>query len=384
MPVLPLRPVGVVCLVGLIASAGLLSCADPETPISPVSVFSYGPETVERDRSQNIALRVARTYGSTEAEDEGALYIPLHVDFDADGNVFVSDNGHKAIVVFSEAGEFLRRIGRPGQGPGEFTVIRGMAVAGGAVYALGGPHRLSVWSTDGTLLRDVHTPLLFRSVEAFDDATLVVTYGSNDFADTAGYESVVIAGYRDTVDGLQETNQYVTIPQLSRVSSTPPVDLPDSIFALAGDGIIYWSETREYEVTASAESRELWRLRVAVEPERVTDEDVDDALSHARIPVTRSSYTWPETFPVLRYMAVDGHGHLYVYPWMRRRVRNLPSVTTVPVDVFDRSGKHIFSGTIDKQPWFAGRGDLVYAIDEDEASGGRVVVAYELIEPFSP
>jgi hypothetical protein len=42
----------------------------------------------------------------------------------------------------------------------------------------------------------------------------------------------------------------------------------------------------------------------------------------------------------------------------------------------------LFSGTIDRKRWLVGRGNLVYGFEEDEDSGGRVVVAYELQEPF--
>ena len=51
------------------------------------------------------------------------LYLPRQVEEGPDGNLYVLDWGDSYIKVFSPAGEFLRSIGGPGEGPGEFQRI---------------------------------------------------------------------------------------------------------------------------------------------------------------------------------------------------------------------------------------------------------------------
>ena len=51
---------------------------------------------------------------------EGELINPTALAFAADDRLFVSDGGPPSIKVFDTAGRFVRRIGREGEGPGEF------------------------------------------------------------------------------------------------------------------------------------------------------------------------------------------------------------------------------------------------------------------------
>jgi hypothetical protein len=53
-------------------------------------------------------------------DGDGVLFYPRQVEEGPDGNIYVLDTGDSFIKVFSADGEFLRRIGGEGEGPGEF------------------------------------------------------------------------------------------------------------------------------------------------------------------------------------------------------------------------------------------------------------------------
>ncbi len=80
-----------------------------------------------------------------------SFVIGLDVDQVA-GEIYVSDRDAREIRVFSRAGEFLRRIGGPGDGPAEFDRAPEFGVAGDTLVALD-RSGLHLFRTDGRHLR---------------------------------------------------------------------------------------------------------------------------------------------------------------------------------------------------------------------------------------
>lgn len=75
------------------------------------------------------------------------------VDVDRDGNVYVMEALVPEIRVFTSDGDLLRRLGRRGEGPGEFKGPPRFGVVGDTVWALTmGPDRITLFGRDGTLL----------------------------------------------------------------------------------------------------------------------------------------------------------------------------------------------------------------------------------------
>ena len=75
------------------------------------------------------------------------------VDVDRDGNVYVLEAQVPEIRVFDARGELLRRIGRRGQGPGEFERAPRFGVLGDTVWAAETrPARLTLFDREGNVL----------------------------------------------------------------------------------------------------------------------------------------------------------------------------------------------------------------------------------------
>ena len=75
----------------------------------------------------------------------------------------------------------------------------------------------------------------------------------------------------------------------------------------------------EYQVQAYDRDATLrWARRVAWPRVAIEEHEIVAAIERARerIPeATRSEVDWPEARPALSHVAVDGHGHIYVYPY---------------------------------------------------------------------
>lgn len=71
-------------------------------------------------KQKSIALEELWRVGG-DSDDEGQLFgVISDIDIDDDGNVYLLDSQLNEVKIFSADGEFIRSIGREGEGPGEF------------------------------------------------------------------------------------------------------------------------------------------------------------------------------------------------------------------------------------------------------------------------
>jgi hypothetical protein len=74
-----------------------------------------------------VPLKLVKTIGP-EITSEVFLYKPQTLTVDQEGNLYVFDRGQHRIIQFDKNQEFVRFIGRDGQGPGEFVKAPGAGV----------------------------------------------------------------------------------------------------------------------------------------------------------------------------------------------------------------------------------------------------------------
>ena len=109
--------------------------------------------------SSQFGFGVQKTFETPESSDY-FLQQPLSFDLDSKGNLYVVDGEAKVVFVWDSNGKFLRTIGKPGQGPGEFA-FSGRGPAMGWVFCLkdqlyvfdGVQRKLSVFNPQGEFLR---------------------------------------------------------------------------------------------------------------------------------------------------------------------------------------------------------------------------------------
>lgn len=88
-------------------------------------------------------------------DDEYILTRPIQFRIDGGGNIYILDIGEKRIMVYSPEGEFVRQIGREGEGPGEIMGgIVQLAIDGNDVLYLADNslNRVTLFDTKGHLL----------------------------------------------------------------------------------------------------------------------------------------------------------------------------------------------------------------------------------------
>lgn len=107
------------------ATRSSLSVSTPETAVTKISVISLPSRTKE--------IRFLRSF-PTEKDEAKEVFFSQAQDITSDpqGRIYVTDVKANQVLVFDPEGRFLRKIGGPGQGPGEFNM------AGRALWTSGG------------------------------------------------------------------------------------------------------------------------------------------------------------------------------------------------------------------------------------------------------
>ena len=354
-------------------------------------IIEYAAVPVE-ERTERIELVEDLVIGQRGDDPNYIFYAPVYMAVDKFGSMYVVDQLDAKVQVFDEHGEYIRTLGKKGQGPGEFNIPIAVAVAGDYIIVHDPTTlRLSVWNSDGRHLKDrimTMTRTIDRPMFGTEDGAFIAHY-SQRVTEPSSSSLQIVA--RFSIDGAEvlRLGELKEPPKLT--IHTGPVSYTSSSNDMAGvpgyaatpAGLTYLTAGDEYQVLAlDAQGLARWALRVAWERVPISEEDKENRIRRLRkVPtqIDTSRTEWPEAFGAISRLCLDGHGKLYVFPQVSSVQR--PG-EYVPVDVFSPDGEHLFSGLMEPFEWTAASGDFVYGIRENQETGEREPVRYRLVEPF--
>lgn len=232
--------------------------------------------------------------GGMDVEVEGQLGLVFGVDVDELGRVYAADQQARQIVVFDADGTPLRRLGGPGNGPGEFGMqLGGVFVNGDQVLVPDVTQaRVSAFDTAGTFLRSF--PLAMTDgiplVWDRDDAGRLVVQ-RRAFNMEGGAPEVGGSGDRIQVFSTQEgdaaSEPVGLLPPgqgFSMDGGTPRIVVlaPEPLWDLGGDGTLAQALNSEFRIEIR-EAGELVRvITLAREPVEVTETEAGRIRSAMR------------------------------------------------------------------------------------------------------
>jgi hypothetical protein len=368
-----------------------LELADWTFPVPEgTTVFEY-PGVGLEERDEWIDLVEDWSIGGPEADGSSQLhpsgYTEGSLAVDGQGRLFVLDNGNSRIQAFDgRSGEFLFSIGRQGEGPGELRRPSRIAIAADQLVIVdSAAPKLSYWSLEGAHVGDVSAQAVRQAsyLAGFSDSTLAVRIpervGEDRMLVLARFDGEGVELHRYSIS----PGPRLDIAQISGRMLTVSHVGPEATFAVAAGDRIYWTQAAEYQIGAERGNGDLdWALRAAMPAQPVPQARIDAVLENIRrnFPeATEGMFNWPETYPVLSRLLVDGHGHVYVFPHVDSDY--LEAHGGRPVDVYNAGGERLFTGMI-ASTWEAALDDFVYNYEELEASEEWGVVRYRLMEPF--
>ncbi len=368
-------------------------------PDEATPVFEYAAVSLEERQGERIEVVEDLVIGDDASNPDQVFYRASGVAADDVGTIYVLDSGSHRIQVFDAEGGYLRTLGQEGQGPGELATPSNLVIGAGQVILKAESRRLSVWTLAGEHIRDTQ---LLRSLTSLagTDAGFIARYGIRPPPTDEGEQPprTLLFALFDTSGEEKRVYAELTEPPPTTIAfggggivmiAGAPISDFTPRFVAARQGNVYLTASREYQVHAFGPHR--WALRVAWPRQAVRETDIDTAMERMSSPlfdqVDRSDFPWPDHFPAISSLEIDGHGHLYVFPFFAPLNAPIgpdeerPQVDR-PVDVYSATGEHLFSGMIPVWSWSGSLGDFVYTTRINDITDEYEVVRYRLVEPF--
>lgn len=120
--------------------------------------------------------------GADATNQEVEMQTPTNLALDSRGRLYVADTGHFRVKVFDADGQFLHSVGEFGEGLGQFTRLKGVAVdRDQRLYAVDAMSQVvQIFNDEGRMLTYFGNPLAGREFQNLP-AKVVVDYDDVDF-----------------------------------------------------------------------------------------------------------------------------------------------------------------------------------------------------------
>lgn len=262
----------------------------------------------------------------------------------SDGSLAVADGGSHEIRFFSPEGRFRAKMGREGEGPGEFTGIRGVVrTPADTLIVLDYAARVTVVGPDGTVARVFRLPHYVVEVHPLGADEIVVVAGVPTMS---GYEGAgglvrqpqVLWRYgadgarRDSIGEIAGWEGYVAVEDGRVVASIVPLFAKSSHVVVHGNTIVRGDADR-MQIEETSSSGALLRIfRIADYP---LDLDVATAAAERRArlgPNPRPRMAQlpnPDRRPAYSQVLVDAEAAIWLRPFLGRSERGGPETWQV-------------------------------------------------------
>ena len=397
----------------VLATLALAACGEePPPPITELSIdtLADGSVVVSNppnglwDANPGARWRLVESLriGSAVAEEADAFGNVASFTLDGLGRLWIGDSQGKDVRVFDADGQFVRTVGQPGEGPGEFGGVRSVRPGpGGHIWVTDSDlGRYEIFDTAGTRIGGHRMPNRFGG--SWRSGVFFQSELSQEHPGRWVYTT-----YRLTANGTLEPDGRVF--QLL----DPPPDPPMIDYTVDGQGYVspapfspghdwvfgsdfdfWWSDGYDvggrYEIhDIDLESGDTLRTIVRqYEPVAISDAvriaAVESQLNSVRLasrfgarrPSEKAMRVVPHVYPPFRSFSRSRDGTLWVRRYIAEGVQSF--------DIFDHEGRYL--GQPELPAGFGSmsvrliREDRMYVIDTDEL-GVDYVVRLEIVRP---
>jgi len=334
---------------------GVTVVKNPKEPMYSEEVFSIKEE---------LSIGVAKgneEYMFSQARD---------IAVDEEEKIYTLDMKECHIKVYSKNGEYLKTIGKEGQGPGEMRLPGALVITPQKEILVNdsSARKLHFFKLDGKFLRAVSQTkmFLFSSPKADQKGNIV-----------AGY---MIAG-QEVIYELKKFD-----PQLkelftifsTRILKYPYLNpfFPRCYWAVTKEDNIIWGFPDKYELhVLNPEGKLLKKIVKDHTPIKITQEEKDDIINETfggydNLP-SDAKLLWDKHHNAFRYLSLDEAGRIFL-----RTYEKAADGKTYYYDVFDSEGKYIAKIPLKARP-IVWKMNKLYTIEEDE-EGLQMVKRYRV------
>jgi len=315
----------------------------------------YGEDIFSMDEDLSI--------GVAEGKKEYVFFHLSYLAVDNQENIYAMDQGEKHVNVYDKKGNFLRTIGRKGEGPGELQSPDDIFIIKTDNLVIEDFIRnISYFSTTGKFIRSLSTAKIFPIGVLLNSQGNILTVTNINEPNKWGKE---ISLYDENL------NYLITIISIPKPKPNPQIlepFQPKINWTLYEDENIIVSYKEEYELQIFNFKGELVKKIIKVyEPIKITEEDVK--LSVGRVSEGRKLVV-PKYFPAIYSLTTDDEGRIFVHTYEKAGNGKYFN------DVFDQEGRYTAKIPLKDHLKIWKKGKL-YAIEEDE-EGFQVIKRYRV------
>ena len=291
---------------------------------------------------------------SETPEREEVIFSQLRsIDVDKSGRLYILDQGEAHVYVFDPDGNYIKSIGKKGQGPGELHM----------------PFTMTVTSGQELMVEDFRSEIIFYSLEGdfIREIKTAKEAALRIFMDSRGNFFGTVIVY-DEEDPRYEVRKYD--PQMNRLASLGKSPLPNARnegFNPFGGAVMYAVRYDDHVICGSPEKyeHEVFDLEANLEmkiikdydPVEITKQEIDEVMEE--IP-QGMEVSIPKYHNPFQWFGTDDEGRIFV-----RTHEQVKEGKGFYYDVFDVEGKFIAKVPLKRRPLLI-KDNKFYAVEEDE------------------
>lgn len=326
---------------------GVTVVKNPKEPIYGEDVFSLEEEL---------------SIGEAEGREEYMFSQVGGIVVDEEERIYVADLKETHIKVFTKDGEYLKTIGRKGQGPGEFERVSGIQITYQKELIVFDMNirRLSFFSPNGKFIKALSVSKLnpFR-LNSNSKGNFLVQSVTLDLMNNQSISELKIYD--------SNLNYLLTIGAPVSGDIFNPFD-PFFIWRLGNNNNIVYSYNKTYELRIyDSEGKIIKKIAKDYDPVRITEEEKKEAIEKFSPP---SGTEFPKFKPAFNQFILDDEGRVFVQTFKRTEEGSHY------YDVFDPEGKYIAKVLFRWKPRVCKKNKL-YTVEEDE-EGFQFVKRYKV------
>lgn len=323
------------------STAGIPVIHNPKDPAPP------------RASASRLTLREELSLGGDSGREEIMFSQVRDIEVDDQNRIYVLDSKACQIKIFDESGEYLRTIGKQGQGPEEFSRPLSMSMIGKDVIAVEdmGNRLIKLLDLDGHYVKSLSTAKMRM------------------FARAAFSSQGYILGIVPTMDSdnpFYELMKFDSDLRPLKVLKNCPLPSPGALdpflpvfhYQIDRDDNIVYGFPKNYELEIlNPEGDVLKKITRDYDPVEITEEEKEmERKNHP----PEISLVFSSHYPPFRLFLCDDEGRIIVQARERKdgRLRYV-------YDVFDEQGRYIVKFQSDATPMLWRRGKM-YALAESE------------------
>jgi hypothetical protein len=320
--------------------------------------------------------------GVKEGDENYMFGDQVFISTDDEGNIYVTDHDRRIVRKYDSSGNFLRSIGRPGQGPGEFQDISEVRFdEKGNIYLNDVKNRrISFLTKEGNYLEGISVPILFERV-GINSSGLYIARSVDNVELGKGKKWDYFYGLFDEDFNLMA--EFLRLPQEKDVNKNSSKDsiaqvLADSLserafqpfvnYVLDKNDSIYFGYPENYEIKVYSSAGKLRKIvKRDYEPVGISKKHKEyfknsqSELFMSKIPANEEERVfelveYPKYKPAYERFALMENGWIFVV------VDSVRAGSTL-VDIFNEDGEYLAQFETDvSTDWLSFNNGKAYAV----------------------